>query len=211
MRKFVFFLGALCMLPSLHALANADAGLYDPVPPEGSSFVRFVSMDQDDGSKQAKINNKPVEYVRYKDVSSYFVTPKGMLETQVGDVKKDFEIESGKFYTVILKENQELQILQDEENNNQAKAQLIFYNFSPDSNLSLKTNDGKVEIIPEVASGNKGSQKINPVKVSLAIYNGDKMIKDLGAVSMERSKSYSVVAFPNSEVKWIASTTNTTR
>ncbi|MGZ9097916.1 MAG: alginate O-acetyltransferase AlgF [Micavibrio sp.] len=211
MNKFLMFLTAFLILPVSMALANADTGLYDPIPPEGSAFIRFVSLDDADGSKEAKVNNKSLEYIRFKDISSYFVTPEGPLETKIGRVEKDFDVKAGNFYTVVLSKNQDLQIYQDEKNNNQAKAQIIYYNFSSNNNLSLKTNDGKVEIVPAVASGKQGAQQINPVKVSLAVYDGDKMVKDLGAVSLERGHSYSVVTFPNNEMKWMASSTNTVR
>ena len=210
MNKLMVLLTALFVVPS-YAYANADAGLYDPLPPEGSAFVRFVSLDEAEGSKEAQVNNKTMDHVRFKDVSSYYVTPQGPMKTRIGSVQKVFNVEAGNFYTVVLSKNQDLQLFQDEENNNQAKSQIIFYNFSSDSNLSLKTSDGKVEIIPAVPTGQNGAKQINPVKVSMGIYNGDKLVKDLGAVPLERSHSYSVVAFPNNEMKWMASTTNTTR
>lgn len=213
MKKLILTLAALMVLPTSHVLANlnADNGLYDPVPPPGSAFVRFVSMDTADGSKEARVNNKALEFVRFKDVSSYFVTPEGRVSTKIGKVQKEFDIEAGNFYTIVLNPKQDLEIFQDEENNNQAKAQVIFYNFSPQKNLSLKTGDGKVEIVPSVETGKLGARQINPVKVPLAIYEGDKMVQDLGIVSMDRSHTYSVIAFPNNEAKWVASTTNTTR
>jgi alginate O-acetyltransferase complex protein AlgF len=213
MKKFFLTLAALLVLPSSHALANlnADNGLYDPVPPPGSAFVRFVSMDSAEGSKEARVNNKALEFVRFKDVSSYFVTPEGKVTAKIGKVQEDFDIKAGNFYTVVLDSDQDLEIYQDEENDNQAKAQVIFYNFSKKEGLSLKTSDGKVEIVPGVENGKLGARQINPVKVPLAIYEGDKMVKDLGIVSLDRSHSYSVIAFPNSDVKWVASTTNTTR
>jgi len=211
MNKFMVFLTAFLVLPMSQALANPDTGLYDPIPPEGSAFVRFVSLDEADGSKEATLNDKTLEFVRFKDVSSYFVMPGGPVATKIGKVKKDFSVEPGNFYTVVLSKNQDLQIYEDQKNDNQAKAQIIYYNFSPNSNLSLKTNDGKVEIVPPIASGKQGAKQINPVKVSLAVYNGDKMVKDLGSVSLERGHSYSVVTFPNNEMKWIASSTNTVR
>ena len=211
MNKIMVFLAAFLVLPVSQVLANADTGLYDPVPPEGSAFIRFVSLDDANGSKEAKVNNKSLEFVRFKDISSYFVMPQGALEAKIGHAEKDFEVEGGNFYTVVLSKNQDLQIYQDEKNDNQAKAQIIYYNFSPNNNLSVKTNDGKVEIIPPVSSGKQDAQQINPVKVSLAVYDGDKMVKDLGAVSLERGHSYSIVTFPNNEMKWMASSTNTVR
>ena len=88
---------------------------------------------------------------------------------------------------------------------------VLFYNLSNTDKLALKTTDGKIEVVPSLEAGGTGEKQINPVKVSLAIYNGDKIVKDLGEISLERAKSYTVVALDNNEAKWVQSSTNTTR
>ncbi len=200
----------LTIIPA-SAHANMDSGLYDPVPPEGSAFVRFLSDRNTTGSIEAKANNKGYDYLNYKDVSSYYVVPKGNVESVIGDTKTTFQAEPGKFYTVILNDTNTLEVKTDPQNDNQAKSQILFYNLSNTDKLALKTTDGKIEVVPSLEAGGTGEKQINPVKVSLAIYNGDKIVKDLGEISLERAKSYTVVALDNNEAKWVQSSTNTTR
>lgn len=190
---------------------NADAGLYDPVPPEDSAFVRFVSTFQTSGSDEVQIDGKSMEYISFQELSSYFVAPGGKADIRIGDTQRDFELSEGKFYTVVLKGRDELHIYEDDANDNLARAQIIFYNFSPQKSLSLKTADGKIEVLPAVAANGKATKEINPVKVSLAVYDGDRVLHNLGPISLERSRSYNVIAYPNNDVKWAPSQTNTTR
>ena len=212
MRKLLSILAFLALGGlSGPALANVDEGLYDPLPPEGSAFVRFVNARIGDGSEPASAAGKTLDYLHFKEISSYFVVPEGDVTAEIGDSGKDFEVDAGGFYTVVIEKDGELKVYRDEQSDNRAKAQIIFYNFDPQSDLSLKTNDGKVEVIPAVATAESGAQLINPVKVPLAVYNGDRIVEDLGALSLERSQSYSVVVFPDKEARFIKGTTNTLR
>ena len=189
----------------------ADEGLYDPVPPEGSAFVRFVSDYEIPGSKPVIVNDKTYDYLDYKEASSYFVFPEGEIKAKVGDASESFPVEAGDFYTVILADNGTLNIKDDPQNQNQAKAQILLYNLSGQDNLSLKTADGAIEVIPAVGHGEVADKQINPVRVSLAVYNGDQKVKDLGSLSLERSQSYSAILTTADDVNWVKATTNTTR
>lgn len=192
------------------ALAQ-DQGLYDPLPPEGSAFVRFVSESPKNGSKQARANGKGYDYLNFKQVSSYYVLPQGNVKAEIGAAAKDFNVEAGKFYTVVLDEGGVLDVKTDPQNENRAKSHIVFYNLTDKPNISLKTADGKVEIVSPLAAGAVGGKQINPVKVTLAVFDGDKKLKDLGSVSLERGSSYSAMAMNDGDVEWVRASTNTTR
>lgn len=208
--KNILLVFGLITLGAAQAKAQ-DVGLYDPAPPEGSAFVRFISDSEGSGSDEVKANGKTFDYLKYGEVSSYFVVPQGKVTTSIGSNSKGFDAESGGFYTVILGDDNKMDVKTDPINSNQAKAQIIFYNLSDNKNLSLKTSDGKLPIIPDVTDGSSAERQINPVKVSLAVYSATKKLKDLGAVSLERSRSYSVVALSQTEIVWIRSSTNAAR
>lgn len=211
MKKTLLAAIGLLMLPPVAAHANEDAGLYDPLPPEGSAFVRFLNDRPQKGSDPASANGKIFDYLDYQEVSSYFVLPEGGVEASIGDAKKTFDVAGGNFYTVILTEGGRLDVKQDPPNENQAKAQIILYNLSGKENLSLKTADGKVEIVPPLAPGETSEREVNPVKVSLAVYSGEEKIGDLGEVSLDRSQSYSAVVMSEDDIQWVRATTNTLR
>lgn len=201
---------ALLLMGSTPALAQ-DQGLYDPLPPEGSAFVRFVNEYEATTSQQAKANSKGYDYLNFKQVSSYYVVPQGPVKAEVGKAAADFTAESGKFYTVVLNEAGTVDVKTDPANENQAKSQVVFYNLSDNADLSLKTADGAVEIVPPQAAGGVADKQINPVKVSLAVFDGTTKIKDLGPVSLDRGVSYSAIVMSNNDVEWVRASTNTTR
>jgi alginate O-acetyltransferase complex protein AlgF len=58
-----------------------------------------------------------------------------------------------------------------------------------DQALTLKTADGKTEVVKPVAAKARGEREINPVKVSLALYEGDKKVSDLKPVALERGEA----------------------
>lgn len=205
-----FIAGGLA-LSATAAQANPDTGLYDPLPPEGSAFVRYINDFEDKGSEKAIANGKTFDYLDYKEVSSYFVVPEGNVKAAIGEQTTSFDVEAGKFYTVVLTGANNLIVNTDMVNDNRSKSQISFYNLTDDKDLTVKTSDGKVEIVPLTSVNKAGDRQINPVKVSLGVFDGDVLIKDLGDVSMERAASYSIVAYNPDEIVWIPSTTNTTR
>ena len=58
-----------------------------------------------------------------------------------------------------------------------------------DKALTLKTADGKTEVVKTVAAKGRGEREINPVKVSFALYDGDKKVSDLKPVALERGEA----------------------
>jgi hypothetical protein len=210
--KKLALIGAVVLAGALSApaSANPDSGLYDPLPPEGSAFVRFINSTPSKGSEEVKAQGKTYDYLDYKEASAYYAMPGGSIDAQVGGVKKTFDAAAGGFYTLVLDDG-ELRVFEDEQNNNRAKAQITLYNLGGDNGLNLKTADGKVEVIPGTATDQTGVRQINPVKVPLALFKDEQKLKDLGPVSLERSQAYSVILFPTKEAALVKSTTNTTR
>ena len=53
----------------------------------------------------------------------------------------------------------------------------------------MKTADGKTDVVKAVAAKGRGEREINPVKVSLALFEGDKKVSDLKPVALERGEA----------------------
>ncbi|MBU6234410.1 MAG: alginate O-acetyltransferase AlgF [Alphaproteobacteria bacterium] len=191
--------------------AGPDAGLYDPLPPEGSAFVRYINASADTASKAVGANGKASEYAKPGDVTPYFVVPQGKAEIGFGDIKLSQDVVSGKFYTVVWTGGEAVQVIEDPVNDNRAKSQILFYNLASDEAATLKTADGKVEVVGATEKGKSGVRQINPVKVTLAVYKGDAKIADVGEESLERGMAYSAVLVSPTKVVWARGITNTTR
>lgn len=204
----------IILLFSLEAYAatNVDEGLYAPLPPEGSAFVRFVHAKSDEsGSEPAIANGKTFDYLEFKEISSYFVVPGGEVNVSLNERKKKFEAKAGDFYTVILKEGNLLDLHHDVPGDNRAKAHVILYNYGAPESISLKTSDGEIPVIEEIKKGETGTREINPVKVSFGIFSGYKKLGSFEPVSLERSQAYTAFLFPGNETGWLRNTTNTVR
>lgn len=206
---FQAFVLAVLAAPAL--AAGPDAGLYDPLPPEGSAFVRYINASSDTGSKAVGANGKSSDYPKSGDVTPYFVVPQGKAEIAFGDIKVSHEVTAGKFYTVVWTGGETAQVLEDPANDNLAKSQVLFYNVGSAEAAALKTADGKVEVVGATEQGKIGSRQINPVKVTLAVFKGETKLADIGEQSLERGMSYSAVLVDGTKVVWARSVTNTTR
>ncbi len=197
---------------SAFAGANVDEGLYDPAPPEGSAFIRFVHARQGKtGSEPASAGGKTFDYLEFKEVSSYFVIPQGRTKVAINQATQEIEVMPGNFYTLILTPDNQLKTHHDETSDNRAKAQVTLYNYGAQKNVSLKTSDGSIPVIENVARGESGRRDINPVNVSFAIFENDRKIAELESISLERSQSYSAFLFPDGDAIWKRAATNTTR
>ena len=202
---FVAFLA----LPAL--AAGPDAGLYDPLPPEGSVFIRYINASSDPASKPVGANKKDSEYAKPGDVTAYFTVPQGKTDIGFGDIHLQQDTVSGKFYTVVWTGGETVQVIEDPANDNRAKSQILFYNIGSADPVVLKTADGKVEVIAATEKGKSGVRQINPVKVTLAVFKGDTKLADVGEQSLERGMTYSAVLINDKQVVWARSITNTTR
>lgn len=173
--------------------ANADEGLYDPVAPEGSAFVRFFNAIEGESVKP-EANGKAYAALGFGESSSYVVVPQGDAQFVFGGAAGTEQIVSGEFYTVVRRGSGQLLVLKDEPNTNKAKALLTLYNFSGHEGLTLKTEDGKIAIIESVALDSESARKINPVSLGFSLYEGDKSLLTLEGQPLERGMAYGLFA-----------------
>lgn len=194
------FIATLAFLTAAFLVSPAmaqDEGLYDPVAPAGSAFVRFINQATKDEALKPVINGKTYREIGHSAVSAYFPLKEGKLDLMLGTAKASGKAESAAYYTAVLK-GDALTIIKDTAITNAAKAVISFYNLS-DKPLSLKTADGKVEVIPAVEAGKSGYREINGVPVTLAAYEGDKKVADVGAVTLKRNEATAVIVSPKAD------------
>ena len=175
--------------------ASEDEGLYDPLPPEGSSFVRFIHAQADlDGDLPPEVNGKKRDGVKFTGVKPYGVVQPGPLNVKLGPAETDFEVEPSTHYTLILQDDS-FRVEKDPEAQDVLKAQMIVYNMTSRDDISLKTADGNVTVVGPLAAGEIKDQEINPIKVSFAVYSGDEKFADLIDWPLERKESYIIAVF----------------
>lgn len=184
-----FVVLALMVLSSAVAFAGQDEGLYDAVPPEGSSFIRFIHAQPEISEVPPIVNGKQRDGIKFGGVKPYGVVAHGKVNVEMGPAKLEFETEAQGYYTVIL-QNNALRVVKDPKATDDLKAQIIVYNLTGREDISLKTADGKVSVIGPVKAGEVLDRAVNPIKVSFAIYAGDQKFADLMDWPLERQESY---------------------
>ncbi|MNJ08192.1 Alginate O-acetyl transferase AlgF [compost metagenome] len=179
-------LAAGLSLLSLQAFAGADAALYGPSAPKGSTFVRIYNASNQ--AVSASVGNTQINEVAAQASSDFSFMPQGDYSAKVGSQSVPVKLASDHYYTLVNNASGKPQLVEEPPFKNKQKSLVRVQNLS-DQALTLKTADGKTEVVKPVAAKARGEREINPVKVSLALYEGDKKVSDLKPVALERGEA----------------------
>ncbi|MDD2057430.1 alginate O-acetyltransferase AlgF [Pseudomonas sp. GD03860] len=179
-------LAAGLSLLSLQAYAGADAALYGPSAPKGSTFVRVYNASNQ--AVDASVGNTQINAVAAQASSDFSFMPQGDYSAKVGSQSLPVKLASDHYYTLVNNASGKPQLVEEPPFKNKQKSLVRVQNLS-DQALTLKTADGKTEVVKPVAAKARGEREINPVKVSLALYEGDKKVSDLKPVALERGEA----------------------
>ncbi|MBF7141851.1 MULTISPECIES: alginate O-acetyltransferase AlgF [Pseudomonas] len=172
-------------LLSTQAFAAGDAALYGPTAPKGSAFVRVYNASGQQVSSTIG-NNKPADVPAGKGTAFEFM-PGGQYTAKLGSESLPVNVAGDHYYTIVKTASGTSKLVEEGAFTNKQKALVRVQNLS-DKPLALKTADGK-EVIPAVAPNGHGEREINPVKVSLALFDGANKVADLKPVNLERGKA----------------------
>lgn len=181
-----FALTAGMSLLSLQAWAGADAALYGPSAPKGSTFVRLYNAGNQPVA--ASVGNTQISEVAVQGSSDFSFMPQGDYSAKVGSQTVPVKLAGDHYYTLVNHGSGQPQLVEEPPFKNKQKSLVRVQNLS-DQALTLKTADGKTEVVKPVAAKARGEREINPVKVSLALYEGDKKVSDLKPVALERGEA----------------------
>ncbi|WP_110991673.1 alginate O-acetyltransferase AlgF [Pseudomonas sichuanensis] len=179
-------LAAGLSLASMQAFAGADAALYGPSAPKGSTFVRLYNATS--APTAASVGNTQIKQVGAQASSDFSFLPGGDYTAQVGGKNVPVKLAADKYYTLVNNAGSNPQLIEEPPFKNKQKALVRVQNLS-DQQLTLKTADGKTEVVKPVAAKGRGEREINPVKVNLALYAGDKKVGDVKPVALERGEA----------------------
>ncbi|MCO7519873.1 MULTISPECIES: alginate O-acetyltransferase AlgF [unclassified Pseudomonas] len=179
-------LAAGLSLASMQAFAGADAALYGPSAPKGSTFVRLYNATS--APTAASVGNTQIKQVGAQASSDFSFLPGGDYTAQVGGKSVPVKLAADKYYTLVNNSGGNPQLIEEPPFKNKQKALVRVQNLS-DQALTLKTADGKTEVVKPVAAKGRGEREINPVKVNLALYAGDKKVGDVKPVALERGEA----------------------
>lgn len=174
---------AACSLP---AFAAGEAGLYGPVAPKGSTFIRVYNAGNSEVS--ASVGNSNLNEIAPLAASDYSFMPQGDYTAKVGSASLPVKLAADHYYTLVNNAGSAPMLVEEPVFKNKQKSLVRLQNLS-DKPLTLKTADGKTDVVANVQSRGTGEREINPVKVSLALYDGDKKVSDVKPVALERGEA----------------------
>jgi len=181
-----FALAATFSVLSMNAFAGGDSALYGPTAPKGSSFVRIYNAGNAEVS--ATVGTTNLSDVAPLSSSDFSFMPGGDYSAKVGSQSLPVKLAGDHYYTLVNNASGAPQLIEEPPFKNKQKSLVRVQNLS-DKALTLKTADGKTEVVPTVAAKGRGEREINPVKVSLALYDGDKKVGDVKPVALERGEA----------------------
>ncbi|WP_443692979.1 alginate O-acetyltransferase AlgF [Pseudomonas protegens] len=171
---------------SLSAFAGGDATLYGPTAPKGSTFVRLYNASNSEVS--ATVGSTNVNDVAPLASSDFSFMPGGDYTAKVGSQSVPVKLAADHYYTLVNNASGQPQLIEEPPFKNKQKSLVRVQNLS-DQALTLKTADGKTDVVKAVAAKGRGEREINPVKVSFALYDGEKKVSDLKPVALERGEA----------------------
>src|SRR5690606_1746250 len=184
-RKFALALSGLSLALAVNAAPADEGGLYGPTAPAGPAFVRAFNA----GTSELDLRLGPVSI---KDVaprasSDFSFLPAGSYSASAAGKRVPVDLKANQYYTLVQMPGGELKLVEDPAFKNRQKALVRIQNLS-DTPVSLKTADGKTEVIETVAGKSRGDREINPVKVRLALFAGERKVSDLNPLVLERGE-----------------------
>ena len=166
-----------------------DEGVYGPAAPPDAAFVRVFNATAQP-ELEARVGDKVLDEVPAFGASDFVFVPEGSHALVAGKVNQKVSLKRGVFYTAAI-EPGGVRLLENERYTNRLKALVIVYNLIDGTTLSLKTPDGR-GVVEDVKANAFGTREVNAVKVSLALFDGQKKVADVRPMNLERGRAFSL-------------------
>ncbi len=170
---------------SFGAFAGGEGALYGPQAPKGSTFVRAYNAGS--GELSVSVGNATLNDISPLGSSDFKFLPPGNYTAKVGSQSLPVKLDPDSYYTLVSQPGGQPRLVPEPPFKNKQKALVRVQNLSGKA-LTLKTADGKTEVVSNVAPQSHGDREINPVKVNLALFDGAKKVSDLKPVALERGE-----------------------
>ena len=190
LRRFTLGTCALALgLGILQAHAADDGALYGPKAPKGSAFVRAYNASS--AELDVSVGQTQLKQISPLGSSDFKFLPAGSYQAQVGNAQMAVDLQAARYYTLVSQTGAEPRLVEEPPFTSRQKALLRVQNLT-DSTLSLKTADGKTAVVADVKPDGRGDREINPVKVGLALFDGERKVADLKPVTLGRGEVVSL-------------------
>lgn len=188
-RNLTTFACAIALsLGSLTASAG-EGGLYAPIAPKGSTFVRAYNAGNTE--LNVSVGNTALSDVSPLGSTDFAFMPAGSYSAKVGSTTIPVKLDADHYYTLVNQPGIAPKLVEDPAFKNKQKALLRVQNLS-DTNVTLRTADGKTKVVDSVAPSAHGEREVNPVKITLALFKGENKVSDLKPITLARGQVVSL-------------------
>lgn len=195
---------AVAVMTGFSGAVSAQNQVYDPLPPPGSAYVRFVNAA--DGALTVKPDFAGVQQLgadAAQRVSPFLPIEKVAgrvlsLDVQAGTrmVKASLKADAGSYVTVVIESDPAKGLVVvpvvDNTEFNQSRARLSFYNATSCAAASLTIDPDGPVVFPDVAAGTAKARSVNPVTAKIHATCDGKPVASIALEGMEAGAMYSV-------------------
>lgn len=189
-----FFALISSLLVSMNMAQAGEDALYAAEAPDGAAFIRVVNADASGALAEATVGDKVIKEVSPLEASPYIYLPEGSYQVKVDGQQMTVDMKKDEFYTLVVLDSGETKLMKDVAFDNPRKALLSFYNLTGTGGVTLKTSDGKVDVIEAVDSLAVANREINAVSIALGAFQSNKALATSSEVNLQRGKVFSVFA-----------------
>lgn len=197
-------LAALVAASGTAAAEDGRGAVYDPLPPAGSAYVRFVNALGGEVSLKPdflpaqRLGTEPSQrvtpYAAVGGVAGRTLTLEASLAQKTG--RATLKAEPGSYTTVILHRGEDGSLaatpVPDQAEFNRARARLSFYNAAPDCPEAGLGIEGGPAVFEQVAPGTVKTRSVNPVTARLRATCGSQAAPPLALEGLEAGGMYSI-------------------
>jgi alginate O-acetyltransferase complex protein AlgF len=183
----------LLLAPLASQAQESSAGLYGPVAPADSAYVRVLNLSGAPAEVMLSSKTKS-QKVNAGQLGPYLFTPPGTRTVTVNQTAQDVDLQAKSAYTLVY-DGSSLASIVDPYANDPTKALVAFYNLT-DQPLALKTKDGKHALVDNIDKNQSGVRPVNEVKIGLAAFNGEQNVATFDETLLKKGRSYSYLVVP---------------
>lgn len=190
-----------------------DEGLYEPAPPPGSAFVRWINAIAP-GADAPAVGTADLPSAGFGMASPYVVIPEGSYPVSQDGAETAVDLAEGRFYTIAAQGAADapvMRLIHDDVARDRTRAQILFYNLSAADGLSLKTADGTTPVFENVPAGQAAEPRpVNAVTVAFGLFDGARALHALPPVALDAGAVYSAIAVAGEDgpaLSWVRNKT----
>jgi len=177
----------LCILATLpHAVFAGDAALYDKEPPANAAFFRFLNTSEATTLK-VEFNGENIATLEPLEVSPFGFTDQSQSTFTFNGTDYPANTASKSICTLVWN-GQDVTRIDEEMFSSKSKARIKLCNMA-NGVVSLKTPDGKTDVIAEVAPGRCGYRDVNALTMPFSFYAGGTEVLSTENVALKKGRA----------------------